>query len=283
MDKKEVIELFKNLNLGDYESKTYSALIFLGPSKVSEISRESKVPQSKIYEVLERLMAKELVEVYGVRPKEFKAVHPNIILKSLLDEKEKELTDMKQKMDVLSNFLKQTNPKSEVMEGVWTTKEDGWKSFINKLTDMFDRADKYIYVVSRDFSWTSRLGQSVKSCYKRGIEIKTIFIGNLDESNYQRGKWFNDHGVRIKTFKSPIHPRIILIDGKEILIRLDTNPTKRDRFSFTSIWSKDFSLAKVFDVYMKNLWKESKNINFDKIIKQNSKGAMVESYESDNS
>jgi len=264
MERNDVVELFRSFDLSDYESKTYSALIFLGPSKVSEIARESKVPQSKIYEVLEKLMEKQLAEVYGIRPKEFKAVHPNIALKSLLEEKEREVMDLKEKMNVLATFLRQTNSRAEVMEGVWTTKENGWKSFINRVSDMFDRSQEYAYVVSRDFSWSSRLAESVKSCYKRGVEIRTICIGAIDESNYNRAKWFNDHGVNIKIFKTAVHPRIINTDGKEILLRLDTNPTKKERFSFTSIWSKDASLAKVIDTYVKSLWKEAKSMNFEK-------------------
>jgi len=83
MEKKSVSESFRIFGLGDYESKTYSALLFIGPSKVSEISKESKVPQSKIYEVLEKLMEKQLVEVYGIRPKEYRAVHPDVAFKNL--------------------------------------------------------------------------------------------------------------------------------------------------------------------------------------------------------
>jgi len=278
MEKKDIIELFKGFNLSDYESKTYSALIFLGPSKVSDIARESKVPQSKIYEVLERLMEKQLVEVYGIRPKEFKAVNPNIALKSLLEEKEKGVLDLKEKIKILTGFLNQTNSRAEVMEGVWTTKENGWKSFIDRLSDMFDRSQKYAYVVSRDFSWSSRLAESVKSCYRRGVEIKTICIGTIDESNYSRAKWFYDHGVRIKIFKTVVHPRIIDTDGKEILLRLDTSPTKKERFSFTSIWSKDASLVKVIDTYLKSLWKEAKNVDFDKIHRIKTKEDLVETY-----
>lgn len=281
MDKKSIVELFRNFNLGDYEAKTYSALLFIGPSKVSMISKESHVPQSKIYEVLEKLMGKQLVEVYGVRPKEFKAIHPDVALKGLLEEREKELIDLKEKMGVLANFLRQTNSRSEVMDGVWTTKENGWKSFINRVSEMFDKSQKYAYVVSRDFSWSSRLAEAVKSCYKRGVEVRTICIGVIDESNYSRAKWFNDHGVKIKLFKTTIHPRIINADGKEILLRLDTNPRKRERFSFTSIWSKDASLAKVIDAYVKSLWKEAKTVDFRKTIRPKMKEPIVEDYGED--
>ena len=261
MDKKSIAELFRNFDLSDYESRTYSALLLIGPSKVSEISKESKVPQSKIYEVLERLMTKQLVEVYGIKPKEFRAIHPNVAFKNLLADKEKQLVDMKEKIGTLTNFLKQTDHE-EVLEGLWISKENGWKSFINKVCDMINRSNKYVYIVTKDFSWSYRFGQMIKSSFKKGVEIRIISIREIDDSVYQRAKWMHDHGAKIKVFNVKVHPRIVNSDGKEILLRLDSNPTKRDSFYFPSIWSKDASLVKVIDTYLKNLWDDGKSVNF---------------------
>jgi len=263
MDKKNISELFRNFGLSDYESRTYSALLFIGPSKVSDISRESKVPQSKIYEVLERLMAKQLVEVYGIRPKEFRAIHPNVAFKNLLAEKEKQMAYLKDNIGTLANVLKQ-NEEGQVLDGIWTTKENGWKSFINKVCDMMSRSNKYIYVVTRDFSWSYKFGQLVKSSFRKGVDIRMISIREIDDSVYQRAKWMHDHGAKIKVFNANVHPRIINSDGKEVLLRLDSNPTKRDSFYFTSIWSKDASLVKVIDTYLKSLWDIAKPVNFKK-------------------
>ncbi|OGW52415.1 MAG: hypothetical protein A2Y81_03445 [Nitrospirae bacterium RBG_13_43_8] len=263
MDKKSIAEVFRNFGLSDYESRTYSALLFIGPSKVSDISKESKVPQSKIYEVLEKLMAKQLVEVYGIRPKEFRAIPPNVAFKNVLAEKEKQMTELRENIGMLTDVLKQ-NKQDEVLDGIWTTKENGWKSFINKVCDMISRSNKYIYVVTRDFSWSYRLGQLIKSSFKRGVEIRMISIREIDSSVYQRAKWMHDHGAKIKVFNANVHPRIINSDGREIILRLDSNPTKRDSFYFTSIWSKDASLVKVIDTYLKGLWDIAKPVNFRK-------------------
>lgn len=267
MDIKDIVEMLKSFGLGDYEAKVYCAMIFLGHSKASEISKESKVPQSKIYEVLDKLVEKRLVEIYAVRPKEFRVIAPEVMLKNLMGEKEREINEMKGRIDLLLSSIKRSIPNTEIIEGVWTSRERGWRDFIDRLCDMWNRSEKYAYVITRDFTWSLKLAESVKSCIKRGIEIRTIAIGEIDESTYYRAKWFYDHGVKIKVFKTKVHPRIIDIDGKEILLRLDTNPTKKIGFGFTSIWSKDVSLAKVIDSYVKNTWKVSKAINFNKIPK----------------
>jgi sugar-specific transcriptional regulator TrmB len=262
MEKEEIISILKNFDLSEYESKTYCSLVSSGPSKVSEISRDSQVPQAKVYETLERLMKKQLVEILNVTPKKFKAVAPDIALRDLVDEKQKHLDVLKSKVEIVSDVLKPFK-QEEVFEGIWTQEGNKWAEFINRQCEMFERTEKYAYLVARDFTWTSRLAEILKNCYKRGVKIRTVTIQELDNTTRERAKWFHDHaGVEIRVFKTDIHPRIIAIDGREILLRLDKHPTKRERFSFTSIWSKDPSLVKVIDGYAKNLWKIAKSVRF---------------------
>ena len=266
MERKEIIEILKNFNLTRYEAYAYTALLTLGPSKASDISKEAEVPQSKIYSVLEKLTDKHLVEFAGGTPKRFRAVSPNIGLRTLLEERELALKELKSKINFLAKSLKSL--KREVIEGVWTTKGKGLTDFVNRLSDMYDRGKKYAYVVTRDFTWSPRVAKSVKAAIKRGVKIGGISIKGIDKTNYHRAKWFNDRGVTIKVFKTDVHPRIIDVDGREVLIRLDYNPTATRNFKFTSLYSADPSLVKVFDVYMKNLWKIAKPVDFDKLARK---------------
>jgi len=264
MEKEEILKMLHKFGLTEYEAAAYSTLVFLGSAKAGKISKGSNIPQSKIYGVLDQLMEKQLVEFLGGRPKEFKAIPPKVALGNLIENKEKEIKGLYEKAEMLSKFLRPLPPK-EVFEGVWTTKGKGLKDFINRLSDMYDRTKNYAYCLTRDFTWSSRLAKSVKGCQKRGVEIRTITMGEINEKNYTMAKWFYSHDVKIKLFKTKVHPRIITTDGKEVLIRLDRNPVKRERFPFISIYSADISLARVFDDYMKNLWKIAEPVNFEKL------------------
>jgi sugar-specific transcriptional regulator TrmB len=267
----ELIYLLKNFGLNEYEAKVYLTLVALGSSKVGAISKESKVPQSKIYQVLESLVGRGLVEYLGGRPKEFKALDPEVVLKNFSEEKERQIEEMR-------NLFKQMRPRNGIIEGVWTMKGKGLMEFINRLSDMFDRTREYAYVITRDFTCTPRLAESVKNAIKRGVEIMTVTIKDIDERNYPGAKWLQSHGVKIKLFKTKIHPRIIVTDGEEALIRLDLDPTKEERFPFISLWSRNASLVMIFDYYVKNLWNAAEPVDFEKIsvqieekMKQNTK------------
>jgi len=263
MEKKEILETLQKFGLNEYESRTYVSLVFLGPSKASNISREAKIPQSKIYDILEELMRKQLIEVFDGRPKEFKAILPQTALRCLLEEREEQLKFLKERATIISNLLKPIAPKEEILEGIWVQKGDKYLEVMNRLAEMLDRAKKYVFDVTRDFSYSSKYRESIKKCVRRNVKIKIIGM-QINKTNYYRAKWYHAHNIPLRIFEADIHPRILIVDGREVSVRLDHNPLKK-RFSFHSIWSQDPSLVTVLDSYMKNLWEKAKPLDFRKI------------------
>jgi len=266
MEKKEILEMLKKFGLNEYESKAYTTLILSGSCRAGELSNLSSIPQSKIYETLESLMDKNLVEMFDGRPKEFKAIAPEVALPSLLERVETKIQVLKKEVKEISAFLKPIHPQEKVAGGIWTIKGRKYIEFFNRLADMLDRSEKYAYAITRDFSRTRRLTDAVKECVRRGVDLKIMGMNGVTDKNYYRAKWYDVHGIKIRVFKTDVHPRILVADGKEIFIRLDHahDPLKK-KFSFHSIWSEDPSLVKVIDSYMKNLWLISKPVDFRKI------------------
>ena len=91
----------KLLGLTDYEEKVYITLAKSGKSSAGEISRESNVPYGKIYVILEKLEAKNLVNIIPEKTKKFIATSPKNLIKTLENEEnklknlKKELKDLK--------------------------------------------------------------------------------------------------------------------------------------------------------------------------------------------
>jgi len=265
MEQEEILRILISCGLSEYESKVYSSLVFLGPSKAGIISRESKVPQSKIYEILDQLMNKQLVEVFDGRPKEFKAAEPEIALKNILEEKTKEIETLKSRVESMSDFLK-PEKKDEVLGGVWTIKGEKFKEFFNKTSEMMGRSEKYVYAITRNFSRSASVAEAVRKCMRRGVKVRVLGIEAVNKKNYYKALWYKRQGIDLRLFETKVHPRIVVVDGKEILLRLDYSPQKRNRFRFNSLWSEDPSLVTVLDNYVKNMWKNAKPIKFKKIV-----------------
>ena len=184
---------------------------------------------SKIYGILEELVRKQLVEVFEGRPKEFKAVPPKAALKALIEERENEIRALKAKVEMLVKVLKPFK-RQEIIEGIWTRKGEKSREVLNRLSDMLDRCEKYAYDITRDFSYTESFRRSIKNCVRRGVKLMTISISPINEKNYHCAKWYHALGLPIRIFEMNVHPRIMVIDGKEVAIRLDKNPLKKRKF-----------------------------------------------------
>lgn len=266
MEKAEILSILNKFGMNEYEARAYSTMVALGPTKAGNISKESKVPQSKIYEVLDQLMEKQLVEFLGGRPKEFRAIPPQFALRTLIQSQEQNVDELKSLVAKLNGSLKPNDSCEEVSEGIWVSKGRGFIEFFDKLSQMLDNSKKYVYAITRDFSYSPQLREAVKKCKRRRIDLKIMGMGKIDDANYYRAKWYDVHGIKLRIFKTEVHPRIVVVDGKEVLIRLDHDPLKK-KFTFHSLWSEDPGLVKVMDEYMKNLWKMSEIVDFNKIPK----------------
>lgn len=256
----EVVSFLRAFGLNEYESKAYFALSRIGPTKATIISKESNIPPSKIYEVLESLINKKLVEKLEGRPKEFKAIPPSLALKNIIESKEKEIEKLRKAYDIIKNILKPI-PKKEESLGIWMAKGTKYSDFFERAVEMLERCKKYVYAITRDYSRTFKLTETIKSSIKRGVEINLIGIETLNEKNYWKIKWYVENGVNVRTINNRIHPRMVLIDGKEVLIRLDKEPHKKKPI-FYSLYSEEKSFVEIIDSYLKSLWSSAIPINF---------------------
>ncbi len=259
-----IIKFLQGLGLNEYEAKAYSALSMTGPMKAGDIAKESGVPQSKIYWVLDDLIEKQFVEVAEGKPKEYRATAADVALRRLVEEKEKSITSVKSELREMSGYLKPVKG-GEAMSGIWTVRGRNWVEFFNKASEMIAKSRKYVYGVTRDFSRSAKLAEMVQSATKRGVKVRVIGMQEIDEENYFKAKWYLEHGAELKVIDTKLHPRIVVIDGKEVLLRLDHDHEKKEGFPFSSVWSEDPSLVKVFDTYVRNMWENAKSVDLREI------------------
>ena len=271
MKSEDILKFLQSVGLTEYEAKVYSTLSANGQMKAGEVSKDSGVPQSKVYWVLDDLIEKQMVEVAEGKPKEFRAVKSDVAVRRLIEDKEKKINSMKLDLREFSTHMKPMK-KNETSTGIWTSKGRNWIEFFNKSSEMVAKSRKYVHGVTRDYSRSARLAEVIDSASKRGVKMKVIGMQKIDESNWFKAKWYLDHGVEMRIIDTNIHPRIVVMDGKEVLLRLDHEHKKKEGFPFSSVWSEDPSLVKVFDTYVKNVWENAAPVDTSEInrIMQNS-------------
>lgn len=122
METKEVLE---QIGLSDGEIKVYLALLKLGSCPVSDIKEETNLHRTTIYDFVEKLLNKGLINyVVKGNVKFFKATHPNKLL-DFIQEREENIKEVLPNLIRLAEFKKE-DIKVEVHKGV-----EGFKTFLN--------------------------------------------------------------------------------------------------------------------------------------------------------
>lgn len=80
----ELKEFLKKLDLPNYEINAYMVLLQSNNLTAREISSKSKVPSGRIYEVLDELNKKEMIEIHESRPKKYSALSINKVFNTLI-------------------------------------------------------------------------------------------------------------------------------------------------------------------------------------------------------
>lgn len=112
VSKAEITESLTELGLTEYEARCYVALTQLSQGTAKEVSQISDVPQSRVYDVTERLHKQGLIDIQESEPRAFIAMPPSVALKRLRQEYDEHIEKASQKLAELQS--RETDD-----EGVW--------------------------------------------------------------------------------------------------------------------------------------------------------------------
>jgi len=171
------VDTLEKLGFSPGEARAYRALLFLGRSGVGLLAREAGISHSKIYEVVERLVAKGLVsKVFYGKHTAYQAAEP-IILKELVSRREIELSQVRSEVEALIPKLIQTRvPEKriiELFEGF-----NGLKTVREQLLLGLKSGDEFLVLGAPRLAnelWESWLLDFHKRREKKGVAMRIIY------------------------------------------------------------------------------------------------------------
>ncbi|MBN1800401.1 MAG: TrmB family transcriptional regulator [Candidatus Lokiarchaeota archaeon] len=191
----ELKEFLNDANLNTYEINTF--IMLLGASKGSpptarEISSESGVPIGRIYEILEDLHSKGLVEIIESRPKKYRSIPVNEALNNLISY---QLKENKRKVGYLYDRAKLFE--SELFESdssvfktssrlFWSTAYDFQSImpvYIKNITDTKEELLFNEYITSTTIKiipYGKFFYDPLREALNRGISVKILWNFQLD-------------------------------------------------------------------------------------------------------
>jgi HTH-type transcriptional regulator, sugar sensing transcriptional regulator len=237
---------FRLIGFGKYSSEIINILLGGDILNVKEIYSRTKIPKNKIYEVLDELQTKGLIGLEEGKPKKYYILNDKI-LDDLIENREKELEDIKKKITNLKESREKLTP-SEI-------------SIIDSTDDVHKLIEYNNLSIKKEILSCSNLTRMYYGCFRtlkdaidRGVKVKFIASVNSKDSVL---KAYHDIGVEIRIFKSnTIFPKIGLLDKKYTRITI-TNSSKKNSNNTKTIWANSKVLYSIVKNHFDKIWIES--------------------------
>lgn len=165
----EILDTVKNLGFTEYEAKAYLALLSESPSTGYAVAKNSGVPRSKIYEVLESLTAKGDVIVSHGEPPLYRALPAKDLIASRKAKAEENFAAAEQ---CLERFERSASDR----ENIWNIA--GRDAILKKVNECISAAEKRILIEiwAEDFL---NIESALKEAAKRGVKVSIISYGEI--------------------------------------------------------------------------------------------------------
>jgi sugar-specific transcriptional regulator TrmB len=238
-------EALHEMGLNAYEVDAYLALLESGQLTAMEISREAKVPYSKIYAVLNSLKEKGWIKSSETRPFKYYPVSP---LEAAAFTK-RQLEDKYQGWEqTISDALQPLYEKRSLVERPDILILHGQQAIIVKLEEVVKKASKEIMIAAPVFAKPIITSEDlVLSGLKKNVTVKLMAAGESEDwKNLKKIPGVSELRLRDTMFGGGV-----IADGKEAMLFLG-----EDKPSLI-IWSNHGGLVRFAREYFQFLWDTS--------------------------
>jgi len=188
------IDVFSQIGLNNTELKVYFALLKLDKSTVGPIIKLSKIPDSKIYFILDCLKDKGLVSyVIKNKVKHYQANDPKNLL-NLIKDKEDNLKNIKQELieKIIPDIENKRKQEEDVQEAIVYESIEGVKSAFSYMLDVLKKGEVYdVFVFDSDLlaekNTINFFHQHHKKRILKGIKVRLMCpksIKDIFEKSY---------------------------------------------------------------------------------------------------
>ncbi|MCK5216397.1 MAG: TrmB family transcriptional regulator [Methanosarcinales archaeon] len=269
----ELRKSLRELGLTKYETDAYLNILTHGIAEASTIYKEAKIPFGKIYETLNILISKGLVEVQNTRPKKYKAKSAKVAFDHILKMKKEDMEkDLQQTRDLIVQVLDKINKinvKEPEEKMFWTTAVGS--EVVELASANFEEAKKEICIcIYHEYQHTYKVQflknmpfimDKVIKASLRGIkfrvlaseEMMNIFKDIFRKLNGSKGALQN---INLRTTSSISTTYFMIIDSEKVVLQVDDPTDPSNTLAMTKIW--DEKLARRIEEKFNEMWDEAK-------------------------
>ena len=252
------IATLKGIGMTMYEAQAYVTLTSLISATADEVSQNSGIPRSKIYDVLKKLNEKQFLEIEDGRPLTYNVKSP---VEVLTREKERLNSEIDDTITRLTYVYE--NGMSQVQAPIWRIY--GVEKIIAQEIEIIKRAKKSINM-RIGFLFEGEGDALIKALKNRTDLMVNILASQVCYINNEEVdiiKMFEENDINIQKADIPF-VKLIISDSKEMMHTYTKfSEDKREVIPETAIgiWNKYEDIAKNYDDRFKNQLKKLKKRN----------------------
>lgn len=174
--RQEHMEKVQDYGLTEYEARAYLALLELHGGTAREVASLSRVPRTKIYQVLDDLHEKRLAEVVPERPKKYIAVPFEEYLERFEADYKEKLEKIEEDRELAREELVPTGGREPTQAGTFQVFK-GRKNVTTKVEEMLQEAEEEIFHIgssaaAQRFQYHTPI---LEELAEAGIRLRTLF------------------------------------------------------------------------------------------------------------
>ena len=160
----EAVGALEELGLTEYEARCFVALTRISKGTAREISQVSDIPRSRVYDTIERLDRKGLVEVQQTDPREYRAVSVDTACRRIRE-------DYDSRINAAENALQQVEePNAPDDEGMWSITQKGHVT--DRIVTFLEEADETVhYLVAATEVLEREIREALEETADRGVDV----------------------------------------------------------------------------------------------------------------
>ncbi|MBT4596426.1 MAG: TrmB family transcriptional regulator [Candidatus Diapherotrites archaeon] len=239
------VELLEKLGLTEYEAKTLNTLFKLKEAEAPVISRTAQVPKTRVYDVLEKLIQRNLlIEIKG-RPKIYRAIEAEKAIDLMILNKKDQLAILEKEAVELKDNLVLYTGKEEKGEKVMKVKDR--QDFERILGQELLKADKSIQGLTEITDEHGIIHEALKRAKDRDVTVKLLnSFPSKKLQDIAEVKHLN-HGLNA-----------FIIDGKKVVLAISDFKKKKSDYHFT-ILNEHEAMANALTHYFDSHWETGKD------------------------
>jgi len=235
-----IINFFRELGLTEYEAKALEAMINLKKASAIEVSKETRIPKTRVYDILNGLANKKLIVRLTGKPKSYQIISPEIIFNTLLEREKRRLERLNEEA---KQFLKTLSKPMDKEKVIKIKHKD---EFFEILSEELKKAKKSIEGFASLEKGYEKILPIFRKHKEKDVSIRLLY----NPSHMQTVKAFQQEGIPMKAVSTKLEG--FLIDNSTVILPLN-NFSQENAEYHIGIWSNS-PIAKVLKHYFEKHW-----------------------------